>query len=103
MIREIAPGRGACLASDRITVGGERVGFMCREAPRDEVDSGWCFLSGTESQEYLDDPRHLAVYDVNTIVNYDKDVVPLLDAPVGSAFERSGARGFRPVAPPPAE
>ena len=35
----------------------------------------------------------LAVYDVNTIANYDPEIVRLLDAPVGSAFEREGGSG----------
>lgn len=90
-IRSIVPGRGSCIASDRITVDGLRVGFMYREDPSDNIDSGWRFLSGEESQEYLDDPDHLAIYDVNTIANYDGEIVPLLDAPVGAAFERSAA------------
>ena len=99
-IRVVAPRRGSCVASDRITVGGERVGFMYREEPRDKIDSGWTFLAGTESQEYLDDPHNLEIYDVNTIANYDADIVPLLDSPVGSAFERSEAGRLVAVQPP---
>ena len=45
-IKPIAPGHGACIASDMITVHGKKVGFMYREEPRDEVDSGWCFNRG---------------------------------------------------------
>lgn|SRR5262245_35143064 len=87
-IVEIAPGRGSCIASDRITVDGERVGYMYREAPDHAADSGWRFFSGNESQEFADDPSHFEIYDVNTIANYDRSIVPLLDAPRGSAFER---------------
>lgn len=28
------------------------------------------------------------VYDVNTIVNYDPDILPFIDAEIGSRFER---------------
>jgi hypothetical protein len=39
------------------------------------------------------------MYDVNTIANYDGDIVPLLDSPPGSAFERAeDGFGFIPVA-----
>jgi hypothetical protein len=96
-IRQIAVGKGGCIASDRITVDGKRVGFMYREPPEDDVDSGWRFMAGDESQEYMDDPNHLAIYDVNTIANYDADIVSLLDAPVGAAFERSDAGVFEAV------
>jgi len=29
-----------------------------------------------------------AIYDVNTIANYDPEIIPFLNAPIGSAFER---------------
>ena len=58
-----------------------------------DVDSGWRFLSGRESDDYMDDPDNVGVYDVNTIANYDRDIIPHLDAPVGSAFERDGGTG----------
>ena len=93
-IREIAPGHGACYASDHITVDGKKVGFMYREEPDNDVDSGWRFLSGNESQEYLDDSNNLQIYDVNTIANYDQGIVALLSAPCGSAFARTASGDF---------
>lgn len=93
-IRVIAPGLGSALATDRITVEGMRVGYMYREEPDDVFDSGWRFLSGDESEEYLDESEHLEIYDVNTIANYDPDIVPYLGAPFGSAFERGDGRQF---------
>ena len=61
-----------------------------REPPDFPDDSGWRFFSGSESAEYLDDPAHTEIYDVNTIANYDAAILPLLDSPIGSAFERRG-------------
>jgi hypothetical protein len=92
-IRPIATGYGACFATDMITVEGRKVAFMYREHPDRDVDSGWRFLSGLESDEYMNDPDNVAVYDVNTIANYDPDIVPFLEAPVGSAFERENGVG----------
>jgi hypothetical protein len=66
---------------------------MYREAPDNDQDSGWRFLSGAESQEFLDNPDNLAIFDVNTIANYDPEIVAFLDAATGSAFERSAATG----------
>lgn len=97
-IRPLATGRGACLATDMIVVRGKPVGFMYREEPDNEQDSGWRFLSGLEDQDYMDAAENHGVYDVNTIANYDPTIVPHLDAPVGAAFERTpGARDLRPV------
>ena len=61
---------------------------MYREAPRTDIDSGWHFFSGDESQEYADDARNFALYDVNTIANYDPGIIAFLDSPIGSAFGR---------------
>lgn len=58
-----------------------------------DADTGWRFLAGTESQEYADDPSNFDVYDINTIANYDPDVIAFLDEPVGSAFVRDPLTG----------
>jgi hypothetical protein len=87
-LKQIAPNRGSCIASDRITVAGQVVGFMYRDLPDNDIDSGWHFFSGEETQEYADDPANFAIYNVNTIANYDPDIVEHLDAPAFSAFER---------------
>ena len=98
-MRDLARGHGACIATDRITVDGRKVGVMLRDAPLEPVDSGWQFLAGDEDQAYLDDPSRSGVYAVNTIANYDPDIIPFLDAPIGSRFERWPLDG--PLRPEP--
>ena len=103
-IRDIARGYGGCIATDMITVDGERVRFMYREEPSNDADSGWRFTSGYESDDYMNDADNHEVYDVNTIANYDPDIVPFLDAPVWAAFERPDGDRFVQVAfLPPSE
>lgn len=92
-LRTWVKGMGGCLATDRITVEGARVGYMERGAPVRPEDSGWQFLAGDETRAYLDDRSHVGVHDLNTICNYDPDIVPLLGAPPGSAFERRAPDG----------
>ncbi|HEV7661355.1 MAG TPA: DUF2185 domain-containing protein [Allosphingosinicella sp.] len=94
-IRDLAPNRGGAIASDRITVDGRPVGYMYRLAPHNNLDSGWFFLAGDEDDAYMGDARNHAVYDVNTIANYDPQIIPLLDAPIGSAFIRIEGRLVR--------
>ncbi len=79
---------GGCIATDKITVEGELVDYMVREEPMNEIDSGWQFFSGTETQEYVDDPNNSAIYDVNTIANYDRAIIPYLNLPAGAQLER---------------
>lgn len=92
-IRELAPGRGGCYATDRILVDGEPVGFMYRETPDGDHDSGWRFVAGDESDDYMDDADNLGLYDVNILANYDPDIVPLLDTEAPCAFVRDPSTG----------
>jgi len=96
-VRPVAEGYGACLASDRITVDGLRVGYLYREEPDFADDSGWRFFAGDETPEYASTPDHFELYDVNTIANYDEEIVDLLDMPPGMAFIREDTGEFVPV------
>jgi len=87
-IRKIAPYFGTCMATDKITVEGKKIGYMYREEPDNIQDSGWRFFSGTETQEYVDNPNNMEVYDVNTIANYDKAIIPYLSRPTGTELDR---------------
>ncbi len=87
-IKHLATGLGSCIASDKITVDGLPVRFLYRTEPQDKIDSGWKFLSGTESDAYMDNASNHEIYDVNTIANYDPSIIPLLDSPIGTVFEK---------------
>lgn len=87
-IMPLATGHGGCIASNMITVDGRPVGFFYRQKPDNHIDSGWRFLTGFEDDAYMADDDNHAIYDVNTIANYDPSIIPLLDAPIGSVFER---------------
>ena len=80
-----------CRVSKRITADGCLPAFCCREEPdRDDTgwDSGWYFEAGDEAEAYADEDAEYGVYDLNTICNLCPDVLPLLNAPYGTAFER---------------
>ncbi|NBB19035.1 DUF2185 domain-containing protein [Runella sp. CRIBMP] len=87
-IVELVPAMGGCFATNKITVEGMKVGYMYREESDEQMDSGWSFFSGTEDQEYVDNPDNLMIYNVNTIANYDRAIIPYLDYPYGSELER---------------
>ena len=96
----LVEGLGAGIATDMIMVEGRPICFMYREEPINDVDSGWRFFSGAESRDYVDDSTHMALYDLNTIANYDRDIIPFLDSPPGSAFGREPGGQFEPEDPP---
>ena len=71
-------GADGCIATNRITVEGCKVGYCYREKPDGDWDSGWRFTAGDESEEYMDDPNNAGIYKLNTICNDDPDIIALL-------------------------
>ena len=97
-IRELVRPMGGALATDRITVDGLPVGYMYREAPDRPEDSGWRFFAGNEDQAYVDNLGNTSVYSVNTIANYDPDIIGYLETPAPCAFEKvQGSHTYQPV------
>lgn len=94
-IRKVINSEGSCVASDKITVEGLPIGYMYREEPDFDTDSGWRFFSGTEDQNYVDNSENMMIYDLNTIANYDLSIIPYLDMQVGSELEKGGDGRFR--------
>lgn len=79
----------SCIASDRITVDGKKIGYMYKENPTSEFDTGWRFFAGDEDEQYTDNPNNFEIYELNTICNYDQDIIPYLMKPVGTKLERN--------------
>ena len=86
-----------CIATNRITVEGCKVGYCYREEPDGDWDSGWRFTAGDESEGYMDDPNNAGLYKLNTICNDDPEIIPLLNTPAPCAFERDENGVFRQV------
>lgn len=87
-IKDLVHGMGYSICSNKITIEGMKVGFMYREEPVDDEDSGWRFLSGTEDQDYADNPDNSKIFGVNAIANHDPAIIPYLKSPYGSELER---------------
>ena len=82
------PNGEGCIASDKITKEGFKVGYMYREEPTtDNPDSGWRFMAGNEDDEYMNNPDNHHVFAINTICNYDKDIIPYVTSKVGSVYK----------------
>ena len=90
-------GADGCIATNRITVEGCKVGYCYREEPDGDWDSGWRFTAGDESDEYMDDPNNAGIYKLNTICNDDPDIIPLLHTPAPCAFERDENGVFQQI------
>lgn len=89
-------GPSGCIATDKITVEGFKIGYMYREKPNPKYpDSGWRFFQGEESDEYIKDVKNSGIYDLNTICNYDLSIIPLLKSPYGVCYYRDKMGTFR--------
>ena len=99
-VKDLLPGwEGAdgCIATNRITVEGYKVGYCYREKPDGGWDSGWRFTAGDESEAYMDDPNNAGIYKLNTICNDDPDIIPLLNTSAPCAFERDENGVFQQI------
>lgn len=89
------PNGEGCMASDKITKQGYKVGFMYREEPMEGYpDSGWRFMAGDESDRYMNNPHHTHVFALNTLCNYDRDIIPYLKSEIGSVYIRINESEF---------
>ncbi len=61
---------------------------MYRENHTNESDTGWKFLAGSEDEQYIADSGNFEIYELNTICNYDKAVIPYLNMPIGIKLEK---------------
>jgi hypothetical protein len=87
-----------CFVTKRVLYEGYPVGYLYREEPDEEKDSGWRITSNTESDEYMDDIENIAYVSLGAVLSKDDSFVDLLEQPSGSAFARNKQTGeFVPV------
>lgn len=95
LIKWNEPNGEGCIVSDKITKEGYKVGYMYREKPDEgRPDSGWRFTAGDEDEAYMNNPNNHHIFAINTICNYDSDIIPYLHAEVGTCFIRVDENSF---------
>ena len=95
LIKWDEPNGEGCMVSDKITKEGWKVGYMYREEAMDSnPDSGWRFFKGDEDEEYMNNPDNFHIFALNTICNYDRDIIPYLHSKIGSEFIRISSNEF---------
>lgn len=87
-LKPLVPNMGGCVVSNKVMQEKMPIVYMYRDYPDNNLDSGWRMLSGTEDEDYLDDPNNSGFYDLNTIANIDESIIPFLDAQIGAEYER---------------
>ena len=84
---------GFVVASHRVMLEEQPIGYAYREAPIDAGDSGWRIFSGDESQEYVDDPGNFSFFSISTLLERSPALCAILEFPYPVAFERDAQSG----------
>ncbi len=90
---------GYIIASNKVARERQPIGYLYREEPENQNDSGWRVFSGEESEEYADDAANFAMYNASTILEIDPSIASCLEAPWPIAYERTSSGGFVEVPP----
>ena len=84
----------AALVSKKITEGGWKVGYLIREDPEDEIDSGWQFFAGDEDDDYVEQESNVTVCSVGDIVKLDPALMSVIGSEPGVEFVRVSSDEF---------
>lgn len=86
-----------CYVTRRVIDDAQLVGYLYREEPDDDEDSGWRITANDESKDYMDDAKNLAYVSLGVVLNLDDSFIDFLDEPAGSAYVRNPDTGhFEP-------
>lgn len=80
--------------SKKILEEGRKVGYMYRDEPENENDSGWTFCAGNEDNEYCDDYKNIELVSVHEVYQIDPDIWNYIDNPVGTELIRISSKEF---------
>lgn len=81
--------------SKKITEEGWKVGYMERNKPFNDEDSGWCFFAGNEDDKYTSDVKNIQLINVGTVwQQLDPDIFKYIDMPVGTRLIRISPESF---------
>ena len=71
---------------------------MCREDGQEfPGDSGWRFFAGDEDDAYMEVQDNTGIYTLNTLCNYDKDILPYLDKDAPCAYQKTEQGSYQLV------
>ena len=83
-----------CFVTNNILYEGQPVGYLYREEPDKEDDSGWRFTTGSETDEYMDDSNNISYVSLGAVLREDDSFVGLLEREEGVAFAKDEEGNF---------
>ena len=76
------------IVSKKVREGGWKISYGMRTEPTNERDSGWYFCVGDESEEYVNDPKNLEIWAVNSALMYEPLLNEFITYPYDTAIVR---------------
>ena len=89
-VESIAEGHGYCFVSAKVCVDENEIKYCYREKPGNDTDSGWRFFAGDEDDEYCANPDNFHIFDINTVCNFDKNIIDILEEPYPISLTKDG-------------
>lgn len=83
-----------CFVTNNILYEGRKVGYLYREEPDYDDDSGWRFTAGDETDEYMEDSDNSSYVSLGAVLREDDSCVTLLDREAGVAFAKDDKGNF---------
>ncbi|PMR68286.1 immunity protein Imm33 domain-containing protein [Halomonas heilongjiangensis] len=83
-----------CFVTNNILYEGQSVGYLYREEPDYDDDSGWRFTTGTETDEYMDDSNNSSYVSLGAVLCIDDSFIQLLEREPGVAFVKDEGGNF---------
>jgi len=83
-----------CFVTNNILYEGKPVGYLYREEPDYDDDSGWRITTGHESGEYMDDSNNASYVSLGAVLREDDSFVALLEHKSGVAFVKGTDGNF---------
>lgn len=74
-------------------------GWLYRDRPDGEDDSGWRVFSGAEPDDFADRPGNFVEITLAELLDLDPGLEEVLEAPPGSCFEREDTTGRLTLVP----
>jgi len=83
-----------CFVTNNILYEGRSVGYLYREGPDYDDDSGWRFTAGDETDEYMEDSDNSSYVSLGAVLRVDDSFLPLIERQTGVAFVKDEQGGF---------
>lgn len=83
-----------CFVTEQVLNGSYPVGWCYREDPQFPEDSGWRFLAGHETSEYLSDLSNLKCVSLTVMYYLNNEILSFLEVPSGTTVIRRADGSF---------